>query len=450
MESAKTHFDISQYLSIIVRRKWCFIIPLVVIYSFFLIASFVVPKIYQAQATILVEEKKIVNPLLKDLTVSTSVGSRLNTLREEILAWPRLFQLVERLGLNKNIKNPLELEKLINDIRRHITLKMKSNDVVIIAYQGKDPKSTQKLVNTLTDILIQRNLSLQTEDTESAIDFIKEQLAIYKEKLDKSETALRKFKEVYGLGVLPGLDEASPTGVTLKNINKELSELEAELVMASIDMTDEHPRVKRIKDRIQSLKKKRSQYIKEAAKKIGVKPKAYVDISDSLPRQEEELSRLSRDKEINSKIYAMLKERLETAQITERLDTSENRTKFRVIEPALLPLTHIKPNKLKFNLIGLFLGAMTGFGLVYLLEFMIPSFKSEEELRSAFGYPVLGSIAKIVTEIDMKRKRKGVLKVVQVMGIFIIVSGLTYLFMINKKFILPPIIEFIKKVASYV
>ncbi len=450
MDNNKSFIDITYYIGIIRRRKWFFIVPLVVVYAAFIVASFILPKVYEAKAIILVEEQNVVNPLLKNLAVSTTVASRLNALREEILAWPRLFQLVEKLGLNKDVNNPLELERLIQNIRKHITLKMKSKDIVIISYQGKAPKDTQELVNTLCDILIQRNLSIQNEDTASAIDFITEQLNVYKKKLDASEEALRKFKEVYGLGVpvksnIAGkgvkvavnnasgsgnylLENASPAGVTLNRINKELADLEAELVMASVDCTPEHPRIKSLKSRIASLKEKRNQYIKELAQKVGVKPEEYISIADSVPRQQEELIRLQRDKAINERIYAMLLERLETAKITNNLDNSDNRTKFRIVEPARLPLIPIKPNKIKLNLLGIILGGMMGFGFVYLLEYTDSSFKSEDELKNMFGYPVLGNISRIVTEDDEKAHKEFRKKVIYITGITILVIAIILFF----------------------
>ncbi len=407
-------FNFQDYWYILLRRKWVFVIPLVAIYLAFLISSYVLPKIYQAQAVMLIEKKKVVNPLLRNLAISTTPQERLNSLREEILAWPRLFQLVERLGLNKDIKSPLGLERLILNIRRNIRLRLKSKEIIIISFQGKDPKKVQKLVNTLCGILIKRNYSSQQEDTESAIDFIKEQLAIYKKKLDESEAKLRKFKEVYGLQkILPKASssdtkpgEYSDIRYPLTKINEEIANLEAELIIASVDCTEEHPRLKEIKRRIELLKEKRNNYIKEIAQRIGVNSQEYIEIADSLPRQEEELRRLSRDKAINEKIYAMLLERLESAKITERLDSSDNRTRFRIIEPARLPLLPVKPNKLKFNLLGLILGGMIGACFVYFLEYTDTSFKDSQELKEYFGYPVLGSISKMITTQDLEDKKR--------------------------------------------
>ncbi|MFC1514968.1 GNVR domain-containing protein [Candidatus Omnitrophota bacterium] len=414
-EQQKKPFDINQYTRMIMRRKWFFVIPLILISISFLVASFFLPKVYEARAIILIEEKAAVNPLLGELAGSRTVKQRLNGLREQILAWPRLFQLVERLELNNNIDSPIQLEALIRDIRSRIDLQMRSDEIVVISFQGENPKKTQTLVNTLCDILIQRNVDSQIEDSESAIDFIGEQLAIYTEKLNTSDTALREFKEVYGLQMIAqgaiadqlgaGSESISSPKTPLYQINEEIATLEADLVMTTIDCTDDHPRVKSLKERIAALREKRTEYVDKVAKHVGVDSQTYVNIADSMPRQQEELTKLSRDKQINEKIYAMLLERLETAKITERLDSSDNRTKFRVIEPARLPLLPVKPNKAAISLVGLLLGGACGFGFVYFLDYTDSSFKTDTQLKEFFGYPVLGSISKIVTPEEMVHKK---------------------------------------------
>ncbi|MBD3245503.1 MAG: hypothetical protein GF333_00645 [Candidatus Omnitrophica bacterium] len=423
----KKKFDLYQYLRILVRRKWFFLVPCAVLFIAFTVSSFFFPKKYEARAVILIEEQKVVNPLLQNLAVSRSVGERLNALHAEIVSWPRLYQLVERLGLNKNIQTPLELERLIFSIRKNIGLQMRSNEIVIISYKGEDPKSTQTVVNTLCDILIQRNVSSQVEDTESAIDFINRQLEIYKERLNESESALREFREIYGMQMVQMLrQEQAPRGDTIATtgsetgspktslylINQEIANVEADLVMARVECTEAHPRVKNLKRKIQELKEKRKFHVGELAEEAGVNPDAYVNIADSLPRQQEELARLTRDRAINEKIYGMLLERLETARITERLDNSENKTKFRIVDPARLPLVPTEPKKWQFALMGLFLGGMMGFGCVYFLDFTDTSFQNEDELKDLFGYPVLGNISKMVTDDDLNRRTKFVMKVI--------------------------------------
>ena len=394
MES-KPQFDWQQYLQIFLRRKWLIAIPLVCIFLLSIAVSFVIPKTYEARATILVEEKKIVNPLLANLAVSTSVGERLHRLSEEILSWPRLLQLVEELNLNKNVKTPLELEALIQALRSKISLKMRGRDIILISYQDKDPHNTQAVVNTLCDILIRKNILAQSSEADSAIRFIEEQLGIYQEKLEQSENALRKFKETYGLQM--------PLAM---RINDELAQLETELTNALVDCTEEHPRVIELRRRIDSLKEKRVQQIQEAARDLDTEEyKDYVSIAHSIPKQEEELARLTRDRQVNEEIYAMLLERLETARISKQLESSENKTKFKIVEPARLPLKPESPNKQKIGFLGLVFGGIVGIGCTYLVESTDRSFKNTEQLKNVFNLPVLGSISKITTEQDMERKK---------------------------------------------
>ena len=375
------------YLRIFLRRKNFFLLPLIILFSVTIIVSFFLPKAYEARAVILVEEGKVINPLLKNLAVSTTVSERLHLLREEILSWPRVVQLVEELGLNKNKNSPLEFEKLIADIRMRISVNMKGDDIITISYSDRDPAITQKVVNTISDIFIRKNLVSQNEESNTAIDFIKDQLATYKKKLEASEGALRKFKETYGLQM--------PLAA---QINTGLARLEAELTTLLVDSTEEHPRVKELRGNIQSLKEKRAQQVRQAAEIATVDTKRYIEIAESVPRQEQELARLTRDTEVNEKLYAMLLERLETARISQELEESENKTKFKIIEPARFPLKPVKPNKLELGLMGLLLGAMAGFGCIYLVEYNDQSFKGVEELKSFFDLPVLGAISEIVTE----------------------------------------------------
>ena len=137
------------------------------------------------ETKILVEEGKMLNPLLKNLAISTTVSERLHLLREEILSWPRVVQLVEELGLNKNKTSPLQFEKLIADVRTRISVSMRGDDMITISYYDRDPAVTQKVVNTISDIFIRKNLASQSEESNTAIDFIKDQLEIYKKKLNK-------------------------------------------------------------------------------------------------------------------------------------------------------------------------------------------------------------------------------------------------------------------------
>ena len=98
--------------------------------------------------------------------------------------------------------------------------------------------------------------------------------------------------------------------------------------------------------------------------------------------------------------------RMEQAKVTQRLGESDEGVKFKILEPARLPLRPIKPNFLKIFIFSLLLGLFIGAGIAFLAEHLDQSFQSAEELQTASELPVLGSISAIVTEQDLVDDRQ--------------------------------------------
>ena len=124
------------------------------------------------------------------------------------------------------------------------------------------------------------------------------------------------------------------------------------------------------------------------------------------PRQEQELTRLRRDYQVNRSTFNEMQQRLERARITQRLGESDEGTKFKIIEPARLPLRPVSPNLwLIFSGAlgaGIFVGICAAFGAEYLYQ----SFQSAEDVQAALALPVIGSISTIVTQGDIEARHR--------------------------------------------
>jgi polysaccharide biosynthesis transport protein len=70
-------------------------------------------------------------------------------------------------------------------------------------------------------------------------------------------------------------------------------------------------------------------------------------------------------------------------------------TKYRIVEPAKLPLEPISPDRPKLVLLGVFLGLAIGVAAAILAEIFDSSFKKVEEVEAMLGLPVLGIAPKI-------------------------------------------------------
>ncbi|MBU1090713.1 MAG: hypothetical protein KKC42_02580 [Candidatus Omnitrophica bacterium] len=405
------------YLKIFFRRKWLFIGPASVGIVLGIMACFILPPEYESSTTILVEEEKIINPLIQNLAVSTTAAQRMQSIREILLGWNSLVELTEKLNLAKNIKNQLQFESFINDLRESINVRMRQPNIIQISYIGKEPQETQLVTQTLTDILVAKNMQSQTKETDVAINFIQEQLVIYK----------RKIKE------------------------SEIAKLEDELKNLLIDSTDQHPMVKELRHKIavtkqefesgefkvaaeapindaasESLKKELDRIIEEETRAISgstvYASEARHDPNNAIYKlllMDKVGSSVARDINVNERIYQMLLERLETAKITQRLEVSKEGTRYTIIEPARMPLKSARPNKLKVLFLGIILGGFAGTGLVFGREFLDQSFLDIDDAKQNLEQPVLGAISRITTEEEIEKEKH---KEVSFITVFLVVS----------------------------
>lgn len=467
MISNETRVGWQDYLAIILRRRLFFAVPCALIVVCTMSAGMFLPKIYRAETILMVESQDLMNPLIQGLAVSTPIGQRLHTLKEELLGWTSLSRLVTELKLNKNAKSPLAFESLIKRLQSDIQVRMRGGNLIMIGYEDEDPKLAQTLVNTITTIYMDRNVQSEAAETSTAITFIRSEMAVYKKKLEDAERALREFKELH-VTQMP----------IATQLNQQIVDMEVSLARLLVENTEEHPTVIQIRLHIAELKLKRNEEIRrviatslakgtdpaiyqdlakalegegnanatgDPAVRVGQQAyKAWVDRLDSHleavnagtahvqvvtvapnqgnqpidvsganspsislgPREEQELMRLARDYDVYSQTYQHMQERLERAMVTQRLGDADNRTKFKVLEPARLPLRPVRPNLGKLFLLALFLGAFIGAGVVFLAEYLDQSFQSAEELQAALELPVIGSISTIVTETDLEARRQ--------------------------------------------
>ncbi len=377
-----------EYYYLLLRHKLIFAWIVAISLTIATISTFFMTKIYRADTALLVRDEEILNPLIAGLAISPSTISRLRTLKEELLSWQRLTLLVEQLKLDKVVKNPLEYEKLIKSLRDNISIKMGGSQIITVSFEGPDPKRAQSIVQTLADIIIGGTLTSQKVETSSAIRFINEQLETYRKTLEKSEEELRKFREIY-----------SSTLPVATQMNGQLVNLKLQLNSLLIENTEEHPQVIQTRKQIEALEGQRDTQMRKAkAEGVDIAPEEYAKLVSSVPRQEQQLAKLQRDYMVNANIYESLLQRLETAKISETLEQSEKGPRFRILEPARLPLQPVKPNKILVVLGGFLVGMLVGGVVVYLLDLSNTSIRTVDEARNILSFPIFGSIPPINPE----------------------------------------------------
>jgi uncharacterized protein involved in exopolysaccharide biosynthesis len=401
MSETSRHGDVNpmNYLKILFRRKELVIFPAFIALVLGICAGMVLPKKYRSATILLVEEGKSDNPLFNNLAVSTTVGERMNTISESMLGWNSLVKLVRRLNLDKDVKTPRELEKLILDIRKDITIRLRGRNIIDLSYIGNDAQLTQAVVKNITEIFIERNVDIQNQETADAIAFIEEQLKLYRGKIKSAEIA--ELNDA--LKTL--LTDSTELHPRVKELREQITVKEAELKKenleyvenVNLDMKTVSPIVQEIKNALDNIEGKTpTEEVGEDAQQDFYK----LMLVDKLDKVQ------ARDASVNNTIYNMLLQRLETAKITQRLQSSKEGTKYTVLDPPRVPLSPIKPNKIMVALAGLMMGLMLGLGLVFGVEFLDKSFIDVADANDFLGQPLLGAISKINTEANLRSEHE--------------------------------------------
>jgi len=224
-------------LQILFKRKKIFFTPLFCSLFVAILCCIFLPKEYEAGTTILVEEKTTLSGAIKGIVISTPLSQRIRTIRVEILSWSRIVEVVRELGMDVGLTSPRALEKLIKKIQSKIYIRQKGNDVIQIAYQGKDPALVQNFVNTITQKYIEKNLRSERQQTYSAIDFLEEQLENYRRKIKDGEKALVDFRSK-NIGSLSLSADILFEGMVKKQMELETMNLEILSLQEQIDSID--------------------------------------------------------------------------------------------------------------------------------------------------------------------------------------------------------------------
>ena len=248
---AETDINWQDYVAIVVRRRWLLILPAVVIVLVSMAVGFSMPKLYRAETVLLVQDSKVMNPLIQGMAVSSPVAVRMRIVQQELLGWTSLSRLVHELGLDKNIQTPGQLDALVRKLKKGIGVSGGKGNLLALSYTSEDPALAQKILNTVTDIYIQRNVESQTAEAETAIRFIESEMAGYQKQMEASDQALREFKELYTMQM--------PVAAQL---NQQVIGLQVQLAQLLVENTEEHPTVVQVRRQIADLKQQRNDEIK--------------------------------------------------------------------------------------------------------------------------------------------------------------------------------------------
>jgi uncharacterized protein involved in exopolysaccharide biosynthesis len=181
-------------------------------------------------------------------------------------------------------------------------------------------------------------------------------------------------------------------------------------------------------NRLRDMKIEMETLDREIARKQEVQEKLQASITEyqrraeMAPTRESELVALDRDYGTLQKVYNTLLGKSEDAKLAANLEHRQIGEQFKIIDPARLPEQPFSPERVKIAGAGVAGGLMLGLALVGLLEIRDMTFRTDTDIVSVLGLPVLALVPAIISNAERRAARRLQL-IVALTTVVVIVAG---------------------------
>ena len=226
------------YAGILRRRAWLILLFAIVCLAVGAGIAHIVPSQYVSKTFVLIEQQKVPENYVTPV-VTEDLGSRLASMREQILSRSRIQPIIEKFNLYAGHDTTM-------DDRVEMTQKAIGIEPIpsgpsshgmpgfYITFKAQDAHTAQQVCGEITSLFVSENLNAREQSAEGTTDFLKQQLADAKAKLDDQDAKLAGFEQKY-FGMLP---EQEPNNLnTLQALTTQLDAVTQSLGRIQQDVT---------------------------------------------------------------------------------------------------------------------------------------------------------------------------------------------------------------------
>ena len=489
----ETTLDIKDVLTIVRRRKWLIILPLLLVTVIAFGGSFLLEDRYQSSTMVVIDQTKFLSKQLQalipgqeeNLYADRQRKNLLIAIYNEIISSSYLSRMIDELNLAQDPEAVRKAQKLhrkradiplrdltyrvlIDRLRKDIAVDFNGENIIQITAESSDPSQAMKIATKLAEIFKDERLKREMSGVRGALSFSDEQISIYRKNLDEAEQKKADFATEY---LHNQLDESVTADTNIRAIMADIDNLKLLIddnindqsvvrtrladyrkTQLTLRTDGDYDRLKmdvfaetnRLADfmskytwsdpkvinanlKINNLLQEWEDLIRQLvdrqfsdaegsqrtdlrqffilqARELMLRQKlndfevSLSTLRNRIARQPQfEITMRNLENEVTSArvIYEKFKDQLTGSEISQSLMRGEAESKYRIMEPASVPMVPVKPNRVKITILGLLLGIVIGGVAALLAELLDNSFRKVEEVEEYLKAPVLATIPDI-------------------------------------------------------
>jgi polysaccharide chain length determinant protein (PEP-CTERM system associated) len=155
---------------------------------------------------------------MSGLAVQPNVDQQVVMLSRTLISRPNVEKLIHMADLDLRVQTPAAKEALVDELLRTLEIKNLGHDnLYVLSYRANSPQKAVRVVQSLASIFVESSLGDSRKDSNTARNFIDEQIKVYVAKLDEAEARLKDFK-------LRNLETQNPDGSDMTEQLRTLSD----------------------------------------------------------------------------------------------------------------------------------------------------------------------------------------------------------------------------------
>jgi Mrp family chromosome partitioning ATPase/uncharacterized protein involved in exopolysaccharide biosynthesis len=456
---AQYEMNLRDYWLIVRRRRTIILVATlaVMLLSFWLAKQKV--QVFQATSAVKFEPSSSLSGLMVEV-LSYSGADTIETQAALIRSYTILEEVARRVGAVPAgpdvARDTKEYRSAVDAVGGKLrTTRVGGTAIIEITATSINARETADLANTVAEVYRDHNRTVRNARIVEARKYIDEQLRETEGRLKSAEDSMWAFRDDNRI-ISPGAESAvllqlfTSVRLDIEKVRQQRTEMEAvlnrlaasdlagagdrnggrdrvvvdsasaalmrlqsthvDLVLErnnlALELTDEHPRLQALDDRIREVRREMRREIGAQIAHLSHREellnRQLADVyqrNRSVPSVELGLTRLQRDAKANDDLAVLLRARRQEALIKE----AEIIEEVAIIRPATEPDAPVSGQTFNTLLVGAFLGLVLGVVLAFIQETLDTSIGTIEDVEAYLAVPVLGVVPHIDTRATMDR-----------------------------------------------